>query len=193
MATLYSFGHSSHTEEQFHSSLNKIGIDVLVDVRSNPSSWRFPQFAMTELESSCAKHGREYKHLGSQLGGRGPGGANIWKHLEFKEGTDALQQLVNMCQSDPSKKISIMCSEGDWRTCHRSVISNEISQREGMQVVHILRDGSLEKHITVTDPDTDSGVLKSLSNKFPTAPVVVETAKTAELKAKAKKRNRLQR
>lgn len=42
---IYTIGHSSHSKEFFEKMLKDYSIEVLVDVRAFPGSWKWPQFS----------------------------------------------------------------------------------------------------------------------------------------------------
>jgi uncharacterized protein (DUF488 family) len=44
-----------------------------------------------------------------------------------------------------ARRTAIMCAEGDWRRCHRRLISDALVER-GWWVLHIRPDGTLEGH-----------------------------------------------
>ena len=73
--------------------------------------------------------------MGKELGGKGS--EPIGQRLESEEGQDALGRIVSLaaaaesasgdrCAGDSAARppqYCLMCSEGDWTSCHRSVIS----------------------------------------------------------------------
>src|SRR3989304_81649 len=71
--TLYTIGHSNHTAEKFLELLHEHGIEVLVDVRSQPFSRYNPQFNDNNLASALKGAGIRYLFMGDQLGGRPEG------------------------------------------------------------------------------------------------------------------------
>ncbi len=65
--TLYSIGHSNHSEPKFLDLLVQHGIDVLADVRSQPFSHYNPQFNDTILKRWLEAAGIHYLFLGASL------------------------------------------------------------------------------------------------------------------------------
>jgi uncharacterized protein (DUF488 family) len=57
MTHLYSIGHSTRTAEEFIELLNEHDIRILVDVRSFPSSRRYPHFNRETLAELLQRHG----------------------------------------------------------------------------------------------------------------------------------------
>jgi uncharacterized protein (DUF488 family) len=67
--TLFSVGHSTHPIETLAELLKAQNIACLIDVRSYPSSRRWPQFNQTQLQQSLESMGVTYQWA-KTLGGR---------------------------------------------------------------------------------------------------------------------------
>ena len=152
---LYTIGHSTHPIEVFLGLLGQHEIRTLVDVRSFPSSRRWPQFNHHELEASVQERGVCYRWC-KALGGRrhsllrdSPHSA--WQHpafrsyadyadtAEFATGIEYLSQLA------ASGHCALMCSEGLWWRCHRRIIADYMTMR-GWDIRHIMPSGKLAMH-----------------------------------------------
>ena len=68
---IFTAGHSTHPIERFLELLGEHRTATLADVRSFPSSRRWPHFNQAELEKSLARAGIEYRWL-KRLGGQAP-------------------------------------------------------------------------------------------------------------------------
>jgi uncharacterized protein (DUF488 family) len=68
--TLFTIGHSTHTEEGFLALLAKHGITAVCDLGSAPYSRISPQFNRDVMKKLLPDHGIEYLFLGRELGGR---------------------------------------------------------------------------------------------------------------------------
>ncbi|MFD6025144.1 DUF488 domain-containing protein [Streptomyces griseoluteus] len=158
-------GHSTRDFDELVTMLRNHGITHLVDVRSFPSSRKFPQWNGPAIEEALPP-GIEYRWI-PQLGGRrhtpkgvpSPNGA--WRvkafrdyadHMataEFREGLDELLELAE------HGRPAIMCSEAvPWR-CHRRLITDALLVA-GADVDHILsatstRPASLNENARVED------------------------------------------
>ncbi|MGH7916662.1 MAG: DUF488 family protein, partial [Candidatus Binataceae bacterium] len=66
---LYTIGHSTHPIGEFLGLLRMHDIQVLADVRSFPSSRKWPHFNQAELSRAVEDDGAEYRWFAS-LGGR---------------------------------------------------------------------------------------------------------------------------
>ncbi|HKV42908.1 MAG TPA: DUF488 domain-containing protein, partial [Blastocatellia bacterium] len=67
---LFSVGHSNVDIDAFISLLERNGIEVLVDTRSQPYSRYLPHFNQSALKKAVTEAGIEYCYMGDTLGGR---------------------------------------------------------------------------------------------------------------------------
>ena len=87
---IWTIGHSNRSKEVFLELLQGYDVQVLVDVRSFPTS-KIAHFKRQEMEQWLPENGVEYLWLGKELGGYRPGGYQ--KHVRtelFKEGMEKL-------------------------------------------------------------------------------------------------------
>lgn len=152
---LHTIGHSTHPIETFLGLIAQHRIAILADVRSFPSSRRWPQFNQAELERSVERAGLRYQWL-KALGGRRnlkrPDSPHTaWKHPAFRSYADytetagfaaGLEELIGLALA---ASVAIMCSEGLWWRCHRRIISDHLTVR-GWDVRHIMPDGKIAAH-----------------------------------------------
>jgi uncharacterized protein (DUF488 family) len=147
---IYTIGHSNLEIEVFLDRLRQHEIALLVDVRTHPSSQRFPQFNGGLLERSLAAVRIGYWHAGQALGGkpvdpelRTPDGVPDYDRIEatplYQEGIDAL------CALAQHRRVAIMCGEGDYRHCHREKLIGRTLRARGIVVWHIQPDGTLTR------------------------------------------------
>jgi len=152
---LFTIGHSTHPIERFIELLRMHRIDVLADVRSFPSSRRWPQFNQAELAGALEQAGIEY-HWMKSLGGRRHGVRpdsphSAWtqpafrSYSDYMEGDEFATGLHGLGVIATRVPTVIMCSEGLWWRCHRRIISDNLLVR-GWQVEHIMPDGKLTLH-----------------------------------------------
>lgn len=152
---IFTIGHSTHPIEAFLALLGQHQIAILADVRSFPSSRRWPQFNQSELERSITNAGIEYLWL-KQLGGRRHGinpdsPHTAWEHPAFRsyadyaDGADFAEGLEKLTSLAARQRTAYMCSEGLWWRCHRRIISDHLLLG-GWAVMHIMPDGKLVEH-----------------------------------------------
>lgn len=152
---LFTIGHSTHPIETFLGLLAAHKITLLVDVRSYPSSRRWPQFNQAELQRALDAAGIVYRWCAA-LGGRRHSKRidsphRAWQHPAFRSYADytetaefeaGLTELATAARTSPT---AIMCSEGLWWRCHRRIISDHLTAR-GWEVAHVMPDGKLAVH-----------------------------------------------
>ncbi|WP_406674713.1 DUF488 domain-containing protein [Nonomuraea sp. N2-4H] len=156
-------GHSNRAFDEVLEMLRAHDVTCLVDVRSFPSSRKFPQWNQSAIVDALPP-GIGYRWI-RELGGRrhtpegvpSPNGA--WEvkafrdyadHMateEFRRGLDELLKLAGQ------QRPAIMCSEAvPWR-CHRRLITDALLVA-GIEVVHIMsatsaRPAELNEHARV--------------------------------------------
>jgi uncharacterized protein (DUF488 family) len=157
MAHLYTIGHSTRSIEEFIELLLEHDIRILVDVRSWPSSQRYPQFNRENLAQRLQEHEIRYEWLGEQLGGyrrKGLGEDSpnkAWKSQCFRNYADhtmtehfreGIKRLLELTEEG---RFAFMCAEQlHWR-CHRRIISDYLRMK-GHTVTHIISKGKIEEH-----------------------------------------------
>jgi len=152
---IFTIGHSTHPIERFLALLAEHRIALVADVRSFPSSRRWPQFNQAELTESLGRAGIEYrwiKHLGGRRHStRTESPHTAWTHPAFRsyadytETPDFADGLTDLTAAAARLRIAYMCSEGLWWKCHRRIISDFLTIR-GWRVDHVMPDGKLRTH-----------------------------------------------
>lgn len=129
---IFTLGTSTRTREEFLDVLAAWGIRRVCDVRSFPSSRRFPHFSRETLSASLEDNGIEYLWMGELLGGYRKGGYQAhMETAEFREGIEALERAA------AESPTAVVCAELlPWK-CHRRFIASVLESR-GWEVVHIL-------------------------------------------------------
>lgn len=144
--TVWTIGHSTRALEEFIALLQRERIESLWDVRSFPSSRRYPHFNRDSLCAALADIGIAYEHA-PQLGGRRsvPKDAppSEWRNAGFKGyaaymTTPAFHDALDGLRVAASeRRTTIMCAEAvPWR-CHRNLIADALVAR-GDEVCDIL-------------------------------------------------------
>ena len=129
--TILSLGTSNRNWEEFITLLGTYSIEMVVDVRSFPTS-KFPYFRKEPLLQSLAEKGVGYYYLGKELGGYRKGGYEAYTQtLEYLVGIELLERMASRCRS------AFLCAERlPWR-CHRRFIGRSLEER-GWKVIHVL-------------------------------------------------------
>jgi uncharacterized protein (DUF488 family) len=152
---LYTIGHSTHSLEAFIGLLAQHRITLLTDVRSFPSSRRWPHFNQGPLQASLECSEIRYRWL-KALGGRRNSNRTdsphrAWRisafrsYADYADTEDFAAGFAELIDLATPQRTAIMCSEGLWWQCHRRIISDHLSVR-GWEVRHIMPDGKLVAH-----------------------------------------------
>jgi uncharacterized protein (DUF488 family) len=153
---IFTVGHSTHPIERFLALLGEQQIALVADVRSFPSSRKWPHFNQAELSQSLGRAGIQYQWL-KRLGGRRHTKREedsphiAWTHPAFRsyadytESPDFAAGLTELTAPAAALRAAYMCSEGLWWRCHRRIISDYLVLR-GWQVDHVMPDGKLRQH-----------------------------------------------
>ena len=152
--SVWTVGHSTLAIEDFIHLLERCEIRLLADVRSFPSSRRYPQFNKDNLQTSLAANRIEYVHL-PELGGRRrarPDSINMsWRNESFRGYADYMETggfelgIAKLLDLAAQRRTAIMCAESLWWRCHRSLISDYLKV-QGIEVIHISAGGKSEPH-----------------------------------------------
>ncbi len=129
---IYTLGTSNRTQGEFMGLLREVRAELVCDVRSFPSSSRYPHFDKENLESALAAGGFRYVWLGRELGGYRKGGYLAYMDTdEFREGLEELERLAT------TRLTVLICAERFPWKCHRRFISAALEER-GWDVIHII-------------------------------------------------------
>jgi uncharacterized protein (DUF488 family) len=127
----FTLGTSNRSWEEFTSLLRAHRIEMVIDVRSFPTS-KFDHFKRESMNPSLAEAGFGYYFLGKELGGYRKGGYEAYtRTLEYLVGLELLERMASRCRS------AFVCAERlPWR-CHRRFIGRSLQER-GWKVTHII-------------------------------------------------------
>lgn len=146
--TVLTIGHSNHELGHFLQLLRANQVTAVADIRSEPYSGYNPQFGREALKSSLETAGINYVFLGDELGAH-PKDSACYKgnkvQYELMAKTPLFKQgLTRVVSGSQQHRIALMCAEKEPLECHRSVLLSRELEALGMDVSHILEDGSLE-------------------------------------------------
>ena len=145
---IFTIGHSNLPLASFVELLRRHEITTVVDVRSQPFSSYSPQFNRDQIKTHLELNNIDYRFLGHKLGGHPatrafccPDGTPDYFRIEQDE---SYQQGINeLIQIAETERVAVMCSEGDFRKCHRYHLIAKTLVLRGIEVKHIQSDGSL--------------------------------------------------
>ncbi len=147
---VYTIGHSNHTWEEFLLLLERHRIDAVADVRSHPYSRHVPRFNKSEIQRNLQEAGIAYAFLGRELGARSEnpshyqGGRICFDRLARGEAFG--HGIERVLEGAGKYRIALMCAEKDPLDCHRGILVARRFRERGVEVLHILADGTIEPH-----------------------------------------------
>jgi uncharacterized protein (DUF488 family) len=160
---LLTYGHGTEPAERTAAILRGARVVSLVDIRIAPGSRRNPQFARAALADWLPEAVIAYRWEKLLGGFRKPGPANpdiAWRedmyrgyaeHMrsaDFAAAVDRiLEEVRGTGQQDTGQQVAVMCSESQWRRCHRRLLADFVSRARGEPVRHLAHDGRLEPHL----------------------------------------------
>lgn len=130
MTTIYTIGHGRKTIEEFLQKLNENKIKVLIDIRTMPRSRFCPQYNEKSLRESMAQAGIEYRWRGNNLGGLGV-------NVNYE---DTIDEICVIAENNRGERMCVMCSESDYKKCHRHEMLEPSFIQRGLKVEHICYD-----------------------------------------------------
>lgn len=127
--TIHSIGHSNRSYLELARLLKSAGIETVIDCRTRPYS-RWPQFNSKRLQASLEADGMRYEFRGTNLGGYG----------ENEAEDETLDELTERAAS--GERLALLCSEGDFRNCHRGTRLAPALEARGVNVRHLLHESA---------------------------------------------------
>lgn len=155
MTTIFTIGHSIHPIDAFLALLAGAGVDVIADVRSAPYSRFNPQFNREPFRDSLSAAGVAYVFLGEELGARSKDPSH---YADGKVSYERLAQtesfksgIARVLKGAETMTVALLCAEAEPLDCHRTILVARHLARCGVEIRHILRDGTVESHDSVMD------------------------------------------
>ncbi len=173
MATIYTIGHSTRTEEEFLGVLKAQKIELLADIRSFPMSRRLPQFNRENLERSLKSHGIEYRWVPAMGGRRKKQSADspnvALRNESFRNYADYMLtaefQNAELLTSAETVRTAYMCAERMYFQCHRMLVSDYYAAH-GNQVLHILDESPPRAHTQMREARVVDGRLLYIGDRL---------------------------
>lgn len=157
--TVWTIGHSRHEFEDFAGLLALHRIELIVDVRTIPSSRMAPQFNQHAIRHSLRASGIDYVFMGLELGGR-PDAEEMYdekgRALYNKVAESNLFQggIERLRKATLEHRVAVMCSEGKPDGCHRHLLVGRVLHALDIQVMNILTDGSAVSYTDMVGDDS---------------------------------------
>jgi uncharacterized protein (DUF488 family) len=161
---LFTIGHSNHSPEHFCGLLRQHGVEVLVDVRSQPYSQYTPHFNRELLKPAVIGDGVQYLFMGDELGGR-PLELDCYDedghvlYSKLSQSTRFLRGIDRVEKGIEKYRVALMCSEEDPTVCHRFLLIARVLADRGRVLQHIRGDGHIDRHDLLADDGPDPQML----------------------------------
>lgn len=147
--TVYTIGHSNHPIDEFVDILKKNDINCVCDARSQPYSKFVSQYNKDFLKEKLKQNNIVYLEFGKEFGARRidqnllTNGkvdfSKVSKDSTFLGGIERIKKGL-----EKGYRIALMCAEKDPIECHRNILVARNIQKLGIEIVHILDNGSQE-------------------------------------------------
>ena len=144
---VFTIGHGTHTREALLEHLTRSQVLYVVDVRSAPYSRFQPEFSREPLEQFLNGNGVHYVFMGDLLGGR-PQDEDCYTdgrvdYAKTRSKDFFIQGIARLKKAyEQGLQICLLCSEGQPSQCHRAKLVAPALADEGIEVTHLLPDGS---------------------------------------------------
>ncbi len=134
-------------------------MELVVDIRRFPGSRSNPAASRDAIEGELAEGGIDWRWE-ERLGGRrrltkdedGASPDDWWRVAAFRayaawtRAPEFADGLASVLADASERRTAIMCSEAVWWRCHRRVVADVATVAHGVEVQHLMHDGSLRPH-----------------------------------------------
>jgi uncharacterized protein (DUF488 family) len=154
---LLTVGHGRSGPEELPALLVGADVELVVDIRRFPGSRASPHLARDALAEALPRHGLAYRWE-ERLGGRRslprdvPSPDTWWTVAAFRAyagytRTPEFQAALCDVLADAARvRVAVMCSESVWWRCHRRLVADVAVLGHGVDVRHLMPDGSVRPH-----------------------------------------------
>jgi uncharacterized protein (DUF488 family) len=135
--------------DRFVGLLKMHGVQVVVDVRSQPYSKYATHFDKDSLKFGLQSAGIRHLYLGRELGGR-PEGDEFYDqegHVLYDRvaATSMFQEGLRRLENGIREfRVAMLCAEENPSACHRRLLVSRVLLDRGIHVEHIRGDGGLQ-------------------------------------------------
>ena len=143
--TIYTIGYEKRNIQDYIEMLKGAKVETLIDVRETAWSYK-TDFCKTKLSKGLADAGIAYVHM-RELGNpkkfrqtQSSSGTVLKKYKSYlnqtQSGLATLQNII-LISSFLKENICLTCFERDHRSCHRSIITEQISKWHKREITHL--------------------------------------------------------
>jgi uncharacterized protein (DUF488 family) len=145
MPNFYTSGYEGETVESFFSKLKNNKVDLVVDVRQNPFSFK-RGFNRSQLEILSRQNDIDYVHI-KELGTPIPLRKRLKEKNDYQKFFSDYEMFISgyhdiiedLIELSNTRNICIICFERDHNFCHRKIIANITQELSGniLEVCHL--------------------------------------------------------
>src|SRR4030042_3735469 len=153
---IYTIGHSNHSLGTFLNLLWVSRIEVVVDIRSKPSSQVVPHFNRKPLENSLKMSGFKYLYFGKELGGK-PNSKEYYDangHVLYgliAESPLFIQAIDRLLKGIHEYRVALLCGEENPSNCHRRLLVGKVLGNYDVNLQHIRGNGRVQSEQELLD------------------------------------------
>jgi uncharacterized protein (DUF488 family) len=146
---ILTLGYEGLTQESFIARLRAVGVQTVVDVRTNPIS-RKRGFSKRGLGSALSDAGLAYQHLPA-MGCPKPVRDRYKRDDDWSAYTHGFLAYLST-QADAVAKLAVaakasssclICFEADFNRCHRTYVARAAADLSGFDIVHLTGRGMI--------------------------------------------------
>ena len=144
MSKLATIGYESASLDDFITTLKKVGVEIIVDVRELAQSRR-KGFSKKALSAALELNGIDYIHLkglGDPKEGRDAARSGDYRrflqiftdHLASEAAKADMQRAIEIATDSFA---CLLCYERSSKECHRRLVADELSDKLNFEVMHV--------------------------------------------------------
>lgn len=151
---IFTIGYGKRSQKGLLEQLSHAGVSYVVDVRSAPYSRFQPEFSREPLAQSLRESHIKYVFMGDLLGGR-PKDDDCYTdgkvdYTKTRTKDFFIRGIARLRKAhEQGLNICLLCSEAEPSQCHRAKLVATVLVDEGIEVNHILPDGSHQSQAEV--------------------------------------------
>lgn len=151
MLSVYTIGYGNRSIISFLSLLKGYGINLIIDVRSNPTSRFNPDYRRVVFSNLLLTEKIQYQYMGVELGGK-PNDPRLYRdgklnYQMVRENSQYQQGIEQIKQFAENNVVCLMCCELKPDLCHRKTLIAPSLIDQCVNVLHITERGLFVPHL----------------------------------------------
>lgn len=165
---MVTFGHGTADSAEITALLQGAAVTQLVDVRTAPGSRHNPDSGREAMAQWLPAAGIGYRWE-PRLGGWRRGGdsgpdvalrnASFRSYAGYMRSEEFRAGITELLDGAAREQTAIMCAETVWWRCHRKLVADYLTLVCGIEVRHLMHDGTLRAHRPTAEARVDGAAL----------------------------------